>query len=160
FSVPSSILEKRCMRKTVILCLALCLFGCGRASDSPNATPVAEDQDGDAKSPGNKRAPKAGQKKSVDELTKELRSKDLAVSRRAADALAEAGPAGVPALLDAMNDAEESVRNNATSAVRRMGSRALPALVDALKKETIRAHAVKLLGMLGEEVVPDLVKAL
>jgi HEAT repeat protein len=87
-------------------------------------------------------------------LLREDKEKD--VRTYAGQALAQIGPAAVPALTDALKDADAGVRYRAARALGLIGPEAkaaLPALVEALqdKDDQVRAMAAHSLGEMGDE---------
>jgi HEAT repeat protein len=104
----------------------------------------------------------------VRRLVKDLGDKDTAVRRKAAGALVKRGKdarAAVPALVRALNDADESVRADCARALGKVGAPAVPALVEAAGDKEVRTRrgAVLALGWMGptaKAAVPTLVAAL
>lgn len=72
------------------------------------------------------------------------------------------GRAGIPVLLEGLNEGDERIVEAATSALRSMGIKILPYLEKACKgkKPMLRIRAIKLLGELGEASFPTLVAAI
>jgi HEAT repeat protein len=86
----------------------------------------------------------------------------------AATALARIGPEAIPALVQALRDADPQVRSQAALALARMGpdaSPAVPALMEALsdRDENVRRCAARALGQVGPSAraaIPALITAL
>ncbi|MCZ6676829.1 MAG: HEAT repeat domain-containing protein [Candidatus Poribacteria bacterium] len=95
--------------------------------------------------------------------TESIEEEKVGLREYAALALGMIGESAVPALIAAINDADEWVRQNAVAALGRIGDpAAVPALIEALndEDERIRERAIVSLGLIGKPAVPALVEAL
>jgi HEAT repeat protein len=104
----------------------------------------------------------------VEQLTADLRYGNLPERRAALAALAERGPAALPAVADlipALRDADDEVRERAAGVLTAIGTEAVPALLAALLPDdaVMRCAVVRVLGRMGPvalDAVPVLTAAL
>lgn len=100
-----------------------------------------------------------GDPRAVDPLVDILHDEDRAVRNAATEALRKIGPAGVPALILALQDPNGNVQEAAVAILKDLGdSRSVDALIGCLTNPNwvMRMHAAKGLGLIGDEraVVP------
>ncbi|MCX6693125.1 MAG: HEAT repeat domain-containing protein [Methanomicrobiales archaeon] len=97
---------------------------------------------------------RTGDPRAVSPLLSALRDDDRATREGAAEGLADLGPLGVPALIEAARDPEWRVRVGAVVAIRIGGDRrAIVSLIEAASDSNVfvRREAVKGLGRIGDE---------
>ena len=105
------------------------------------------------------------EKYQIQELRKQLESEDVDERLLAIKGLRKIGPAAVPTLVAALQDAAASVRRRAAEALGGIGpaaEAAVPALVAALQndRDAVREAAARALEGIGPAAVPALVAAL
>ncbi len=104
-------------------------------------------------------------KVSVEQLIRDLDSKDGYLVNAAVDALVKKGEPAVPDLIKALKNNNNLTRDYIVKVLSKIGEPAVPDLIKALKNNNvyIRRYAIKTIARIGsaaEIAVPDLIKAL